>query len=276
MGWTVEWIPRVDSTNRELRRRVARGRGVGDRTVLAAREQTAGRGRHDRVWHAVPGRDLTCSLFVRTKAPPTRMPSLGMAAAAGVARFVEDLGVEAGLKWPNDVLARGHKLAGLLTVSAGGAAGGAVIGLGLNVNMTRAGAEAIDQPATSLRIELGREIPVEPLLDDLLRTAGPEIDRWRERGFNAVRATWERLGQPPGASLCRLDSGAGETGTFAGFGADGQLLLRDGDRLREVWSGEWGEPTDAGFARNPGGWKSSGQRSDDSRKGRDPRSGKSS
>lgn len=130
-GWSVRVVDETGSTNADLLAQAAAG--APDRTVLMARHQTAGRGRLDRSWVAPAGANLLVSLLLRNVPvhPHEITQRLGLAALLAVERVA---GVHARLKWPNDVLLDGRKLAGVLA-QAGGAHGieYVVVGIGLNV-----------------------------------------------------------------------------------------------------------------------------------------------
>jgi len=125
----VHVVARTGSTNSDLVARAAAGEGEG--LVLAAEEQDAGRGRLDRVWTAPPRSALTFSVLLRPPLPPSARPLLPLLAGLSVVDALADrYGVDASLKWPNDVLARERKLAGILAEAVDDAV---VIGIGLNV-----------------------------------------------------------------------------------------------------------------------------------------------
>lgn len=154
-------LRRIDSTSDRARQLADRGAPHG--TLVTALEQSAGRGRQGRRWSAPAGRGLLCSLVIRD---PPRLLSL----AAGVA-VAEIVAVDARLKWPNDVLLGGRKVAGIL-VEGRPQEGWAVLGIGVNVALRTEDlpAELRDQAGTlGLRM---RE--VEPTLERLLRA----LERW--------------------------------------------------------------------------------------------------
>ena len=228
-----QWHDEFPSTNTTLVEWLREGRDLPDGFVLAARSQTAGRGRYERQWLARPGRNLTFSALLRSDASPLQFLSLPQAAALGVVAYLEENGLAAQTKWPNDVLVGGRKICGILAERYKGA----VLGIGLNVNMDADAAAAIDQPATSLRIETGTEHTVERTLDELLAHLQVWIGRWEKGGFAALSAAWESHC----ASLGQYVAVGGHTGVVLGFGAAGQLLLREDDGTRrEVWTGEVG------------------------------------
>lgn len=234
--FNIEWHERVTSTNTCLRERAERTPGLPSGTVLAAREQTGGRGRFDRVWLSGKNENLTFSIYFRTESAPRRLPAASMAAALAVADLLAEAGIQPTLKWPNDVLVNGKKICGILSETV---QGGIIIGIGLNVNMESTG--HIDQPATSMLIESGTRRDREQLLPLLLEKMAPHLAAWATLGFAGIRKNWEaripNLGQ-----LVRVRDGVIlREGLLAGFGEDGELLLQNADSaILPVWSGELG------------------------------------
>jgi len=179
-GWRqLDVVAQTGSTNADLLARAASGIDV-DGAVLIAEHQTAGRGRQGREWSATPRAQITMSVGVSV-ADPVVVPAstwgwlslaTGVAVIDAVSPLIEGSGVEAGLKWPNDVLAGGGKLAGILAEVAKPVV---VIGVGLNV--TQAPEEVAG--ATSL-LDLGVAAPDRgQLVCSLLRELGGRIVQWR-------------------------------------------------------------------------------------------------
>lgn len=224
MPVTVHRRGEVASTNDEALA-LARA-GAPDGTVVCARAQTRGRGRLGRDWHSPDAGNVYLSLVHRPTLPPAELAGLTLDLALAVARVLDGHGVSAGLKWPNDLVLDGRKLAGILTELHLDTAGGPslVIGLGLNLN---APAEAFPPPldavATSLRVATGRTHAVEPL-EVALATAlhgaclafatrgHPELPGYLVRCVSLGR----RVKVTPGDA----------TGVVAGVAADGALLVR--------------------------------------------------
>ncbi len=129
-GWHVSVVEETGSTNADLL--AAADSGAPDRSVLVARHQTAGRGRLDRRWEAQPGANLLVSLLFREipESPHVLTQRVGLAAIAACEQVA---GVKSSLKWPNDLLVEGAKLAGVLAQAKLGAQPAVVVGLGLNV-----------------------------------------------------------------------------------------------------------------------------------------------
>jgi BirA family biotin operon repressor/biotin-[acetyl-CoA-carboxylase] ligase len=176
----VRWVEETGSTNRDLLELAASGAPEG--VVLVADHQTAGRGRLDRTWVAPPGSSLLLSVLLRPgTAPPHLLTTATALAALTAARRVA--GVEARLKWPNDLVVDGpagaQKLAGILAESTvdGGRVTGVVVGIGLNVNWPDELPPDLEGTAVALNHLVGHEVDCEELLDELL----VDLDRWCDR-----------------------------------------------------------------------------------------------
>jgi BirA family transcriptional regulator, biotin operon repressor / biotin---[acetyl-CoA-carboxylase] ligase len=145
--------------------------------LVAAEEQTAGRGRLGRRWLAPHGTSLLCSLQLRPDVPGERLAELtGVAARAVADTVAAAAGVEPELKFPNDVLVGGRKLAGVLAEAREGRV---VLGIGINVNVREAELPGeVDTPATSLLVEIGRKLDRAELLVELLDRLERRYDAW--------------------------------------------------------------------------------------------------
>ena len=144
-GWDVRHVAETGSTNAELIAAVEAGTAA-NRTVLATDHQTAGRGRLDRRWDAPAGTNLLVSMVVTPipAVPAEVTQRVGLAAVAAVRRFLAaDVAPSAGLKWPNDVLLDGRKLAGILAQRVPGR-DAVVVGMGLNVGWAPEGAAVLE------------------------------------------------------------------------------------------------------------------------------------
>ena len=145
--------------------------------LVAADEQTAGRGRLGRRWLAPAGTSLLCSLQLRPAIASERLPELTGVAANACAEAVAALtGLEPELKFPNDVLVGGRKLAGVLAEAREKRV---VLGIGVNVNVTAEELpQEVDRPATSLLVETGCELDRADLLAELLERLERRYDTW--------------------------------------------------------------------------------------------------
>lgn len=208
--------------------------GAADGTVVVADHQTAGRGRRGHQWEDEPGACLLVSILVRSSLPLPRRPLLSFAAAVAVAEALIDIaGVEARLKWPNDVMVSGRKIAGILLESRSVIASApTIIGIGVNVAQSRFAPDLAGR-ATSIALECGRAIARDALLDALLRHFDARRESLEREGFTAVRARWLVLADTIGREV-RVE---GQTGLAVGLDDDGALLLSDAGRTHRVVAG---------------------------------------
>ncbi len=205
----------TDSTNARARELAAAGAPHG--TVVTAAEQSAGRGRQGRTWVAPAGRALLCSVLLRD--PPRLLPL-----AAGVA-VAEVVGEQASVKWPNDVLLGGRKVAGIL-VEGRPQQSWAVVGIGLNVAVEEFPAE-LRSTAGTLGLDVSE---VEPALVRLLASLGRWVDGEPAVVLEAVRARDALRGRS-----VRWNGGEGEA---AGIDDDGRLLVSGADGVVALEAGE--------------------------------------
>jgi len=234
------WHETLPSTSSYLRAQLEASPELADGTVIAARTQTRGRGRQGRTWHSTPNQDLAFSFLLRTDADPVRLGSLAMAAALAVADTLAEHGLETGLKWPNDVLAGDRKIAGILVESSPQAHGhAAIVGIGVNINMSAADCRAVNATTTSLAVATDRNASVEAVLAGLLEHLETWIERWERAGFAGLRTAWEARSADLGTART-VRRGAEEwQGRVQGFGAHGELLLLTADRgIVPVWSAD--------------------------------------
>ena len=240
---TIVHLPRVDSTQGTIFDLA--GQGASDRTVVVADYQAAGRGRRGRAWDAPAGTSLLTSILVRPRATPERWGGYSLVSALAVADALACVaGLGARLKWPNDVLVGGRKIAGILLESRMPAAGGpgtagavGVIAVGIGVNRgQRAFPAGLAERATSVLLETGKIVERDAALAALLEA----FDGWRAQlerdGLAPVRARWLALADTIG----RRVSVDGVTGVAVDLDADGALVLEVGGRRHRVVAGELG------------------------------------
>ena len=201
--------------------------------VAVAEHQTAGRGRSGRRWEDAPGTALLCSALLRP-APGASLPELSLVVALGAARAIEAAaGRRALVKWPNDVLVEGRKVAGILLE---GREGAVVAGIGVNVNQAEGSLPTgAPTPAGSLRTVTGREHDRGALFTALLEEIDAAFTRWERGGLAELLPELEQRNALRGR---RVESSAGR-GTAGPLAPDGRLrvLLDDGGE-RLLASGE--------------------------------------
>lgn len=231
-GWSVSFW--AETTSTMDRAREAANAGAPNRSLFLADYQTAGRGRLGRSWLAPPGTALLMSLLLRGGALAPFQYT--MICALAVAQALERLGLGPAIKWPNDVLIRDYKCAGVLT-EVGGPIDDryVIVGIGLNVNLA---ASDLPPQATSLARELGRPVGRGPLLATLLISTAALLDKGEGSFDKEVRQPWEaRLWRR--AQRVRFSDGQHEIeGTVEGVSPQGLLRLRVDGELREFAVGD--------------------------------------
>lgn len=240
-GIDVHW--QIDSTNAELQRQAsarADARGVH---VCLSETQTAGRGRRGRVWQSPLGGNLYFSLLRRFEQGMGALAGLSLVTGIATVAALEDCGVhEAGLKWPNDVLARGRKLAGILVELGGEFLGPchAVIGIGINLRLSDTARARIDQPAIDLAtLAHGGVLPSRNLLAArLIARLLETLDRFETQGFAAFREDYAQRDLLDGNTVRVAAGGETHAGIAAGIDERGALLVRHGRKLMHYDSAE--------------------------------------
>lgn len=230
----------VESTNTELQARARAGAPGG--MVLATEWQPGGRGRLGRAWHAGVGEALTFSLLWRFARGAGALSGLSLAAGVALARALEAEGARSiGLKWPNDVLWRGRKLAGILIELAGDALGptAAVIGIGINVRLSDATRARIGRPATDLDAACGAAPDRNRLLAHVLLELDRVLEPFEREGFAPLRDEWQSRHAHQGKRVTlALPDGTRQSGRARGVAEDGALLLETRAGTKRCHSGE--------------------------------------
>lgn len=221
-GVAVEVVAETGSTNADL---LARAPQLAGPLLLVAENQTAGRGRAGRSWLSAPGSSLTFSLAWKF-AGVGRMTGLPLAVGVALAETLARLGVQVRLKWPNDLLKDGDKLAGILieTAAAQDGATWAVIGVGLNLVMPDELERQIGRAVAAVPwlARMDRDTLVAALLDGLAAA----LDEFARTGFAGFSARWNRLHGWQGELVTILDRGQVlHEGVAAGVDDSGRLLL---------------------------------------------------
>jgi BirA family biotin operon repressor/biotin-[acetyl-CoA-carboxylase] ligase len=208
--------------------------------AIVAEQQTAGRGRRGRYWHSPKSGNLYLSLGWQFKQSIVDLGCLPLVVALSVARALSRIGLRGHcVKWPNDLLLDGKKLAGCLVEVQGDTKGPshAVLGIGMNINMPAAEAPAIDQPWTDLQSYLpdcSRNQLVAVLLEELIM----QLSLYAADGFKPFEQKWEQVDALKGK---RVDIAAGNRilhGMVAGIDDKGALLLDTGSGILSLHSGE--------------------------------------
>lgn len=222
----IRVVDQTGSTNADLLAETADGSPEG--TVLVAEAQSAGRGRMSRRWVSQPRAALTFSVLLRpARVPAARWGWLPLLAGVAVASALRaEASVDASLKWPNDVLAGGAKLAGILAEQSGGAV---VVGAGINVSASRAELPVPD--ATSLALEGASSLDRDRLLAAILSGLERRYLAWSgspgDADSSGLRAQYRELCQTLGREVkVTIPGGTEVTGVAADVDADGRLVVR--------------------------------------------------
>ena len=238
--FALEIVESVESTNTLLMQRAPAG--ASQATVIAAEWQSGGRGRHGRPWHAGIGGALTFSLLWRFQQGAGFLSGLSLAAGVALCRALAVLGVgEAGLKWPNDVLWRGRKLAGILIEMQGDMLGPstAVIGIGLNCRLPGVLRDRIDQPVADLAAACDGTPDRNRVLALLLIELARVLDEFGRSGFAPLRDAWQRRHVYQGKAVkIALPDGSEASGTAEGIADDGTLMIATNAGLRRFHTGD--------------------------------------
>ena len=239
LGQTLHWSEELASTNDRARELADAGAVHGE--VVVAESQTAGRGRRGRSWSSPARQNLYLSVILRPSLPPQRAPELTLLSSVAACEACRKAGVEAGIKWPNDVLVGGRKVAGILTELSAepDAVHWVVLGIGVNLNSGPEDFPAeLREVVTSLSIERGQPVPRALFAAALLSELEQWLDLHADEGFGPIRAAWRERSVTLGREV-RAD---GENGEIAGVAEDidetGALLVRVRGGLVRVVAGD--------------------------------------
>lgn len=226
----VEVHKEIGSTQERARQLALSGAPHG--TLVLSEVQTGGLGRRGRSWGS-PAGGLWMSLVLRLDLEHEHTPRITQAAAVGVAKTLRSIGVEARIKWPNDLLVEGRKICGIL------AAGGpdfVALGIGLNANLNPEDLDAPPENVATIRAVLGHDVDKTQLLKTLLSNLNHELQRIKD--FDAILADWRRLDCTLGERV-RVQS---SRGVYRGWALDltreGALLLDTENGVVELFEGD--------------------------------------
>lgn len=228
----------VGSTN-DIAKQLAKA-GENQGALAIAEEQTAGRGRMARTWVAPPKSSILMSLVLRPRLSSSHLGRLGIAISLGVCEAVETITkLNVTLKWPNDVLLQGGKVAGVLTEAeiVGDEVEFAVVGIGINVNFAVATVKAIPQDATTISDVLGKMMPREPLV----RLTLERCEHWHsllQAGENPI-AEWKKRCSTLGMPIHVITPGGHVDGIAHDVDDNGALILQKPDgAFTKLFAGE--------------------------------------
>ncbi len=231
----------IDSTNAEARRRAA----AGERGPLwvAAERQTAGRGRRGRAWETGGG-NLAATLLLTLERSPSEAALMAFIAALAVAEAVQSVTPDGAvrLKWPNDVMLAGRKVAGILIESGRSAEGRLWLAVGVGINL-KTPPEAAERPATAVALHLRPGFQSSPTPTEALARLGEGLSHWigvwEQYGSEPVLAAWSALAEGMGEPCTVRLEGETLMGVAEGLESDGALRLRLPDAtIRRITAGD--------------------------------------
>lgn len=235
----IELALSIPSTNR-LAMQQAQQQNCHGRLFLAE-QQTAGRGRRGRDWASPFGRNLYFSLCWSFSGGAAALEGLSLVVGLALQQGMQAQGIEGvELKWPNDLLFNGRKLAGVLLEMSGDASGlcQVVVGVGVNVAMPQAAAQAIDQPWTDLTTIAERQLDRNAVLAGLLNTLIPAMQQFEQHGFAPFCRQWQQHNAHRDQQVRLATESFSVQGRCMGVNESGALLLQTEDGVQAFHGGE--------------------------------------
>jgi len=237
----LHYLTTVDSTNNYARRLAENGAPEGE--IVVAEAQSEGRGRAGRIWASPSHANIYASVILRPDLPPAQAPQLTLMAAVALAECIASfIDVRPAIKWPNDILVNGKKIAGILTESSCNAKGidFVILGIGVNVNFPlELMPEKIRERATSLMVLGDQTLSREVVLGRLIRHLDRCYGMLEESGWRSIAPRWESYFELRGKAV-RVDSvGEITVGKAIGIDGDGALIIEDENgRSRRIIVGD--------------------------------------
>ena len=235
----IVYFKEIDSTN--TRAKELADQGAAEGTLVISEKQTNGRGRKGRSWFSPSQGGIYASLILRPSIPPSEAPKTTLLTAVAVAETLLSLTrLKVSIKWPNDILVSGKKIAGILTeISAEmDAIDYIVVGLGLNVNTPDFPGDIRDK-ATSILIETGRHFPRVKIIKEYLKQYEKYYEIFGRIGFEPIITRWKELTNIVGRWITVRATNTEYTGEVHDIDNDGVLILKDSaGKLHRIVSGD--------------------------------------
>ncbi|MCP4680775.1 MAG: biotin--[acetyl-CoA-carboxylase] ligase [Desulfobacterales bacterium] len=237
----IHYFREIGSTNTKAKDLAASGAPEG--TIIIAEQQTEGRGRRGRVWFSPPGKGIYISLILRPEMPPSEAPTMTLMTAIAVAEALISLvKLEVSIKWPNDILVRGKKIAGILTEISTemDSIDFIIVGLGMNVNIPfESFPKEINDIVTSILIETGKHFSRIELIRAYLHFHEKYYKIFQKSGYEPIIERWKGLSDMIGQHLMVNVLGKEYSGEVIDMDNDGALILKDNQGgLHRIFSGD--------------------------------------
>ncbi|KGP73032.1 biotin--[acetyl-CoA-carboxylase] ligase [Pontibacillus yanchengensis] len=252
-GMNTNWlgqrlIHKSTVTSTQILAHQAAQEGAPHGTIVIADEQTKGRGRLNRSWHSHKGEGIWMSIVLRPTFEPYKSPQITLLAATVLAEvFKGYCDIKPQIKWPNDILTDGKKLAGILTElqAEQDQINYIILGMGINVNHPiETFPEEIRDKASSLKIESGESWELASLIREIIQTFEKRYEEFMEDGFSKVKLRWEAFGYRIGEIVPIQTYQSSWNGRIMGIESDGALRVVDEEgKEQTLYSAEiqWGK-----------------------------------
>jgi len=230
MSYNFTQLASVDSTNSYVKLHLDK---LSNRDVVVADTQTEGRGRLKRKWVSSSAKNLYFSIALKDIGDIREVQNITQVGALALVVTLKNYGVIAKIKWPNDVLVSSKKISGILseTVIKGSDLEALVLGVGINLNMDKAFLDLIDQPATSLGVEIEKEIDKQAFLNDFLDIFFAYYDKFLESGFASLRDEWKSHTNLSGKNIIIRNNGNNIKVRVLDINNDGTLKVISKDNI---------------------------------------------
>ena len=238
--YRIIYFNKLESTNKYALDNILQ---LDDKTIIRARTQTNGYGRFKRKWLSDDYDNLYFSIVLKPSENLDNtlpLPNLTQYMSVIIAELIEKYGLTPEIKWPNDVKINRKKVSGILSETSirGNKLNGIVIGVGINLNTKRDVLSKIDQPATSISLELKKETDPDIFLRSLLNAFFDEYDTFMEKGFNLIKERYTSKCSFLGKEILIKNFDKEQRATAAQINNDGSLLIDDKGRKSVVLVGD--------------------------------------
>lgn len=240
VGREIHYFNEVDSTNNVAKKMAEEGAPEG--TLIIAKSQSKGRGRHGKKWISPEG-GVWMSIILRPDMHPSKAPRLTLITGVAVAETLKkECSLDVGIKWPNDILIGDKKVCGILTeaISHADTLDYIIVGIGIDLNIDLdLFPPKLRRGATSLKAELEREIQSAELIEKFLANFEDTYNKFKDGKFPEILKKWRRFSTTIGTYVEVHKKGQIVKGEAVGVNKDGALILElDDGSLRKVISGE--------------------------------------
>lgn len=241
IGKQIVYVDELDSTQTKAQQLIAEGAAEG--TIVIAEHQSKGKGTRGKAWHSPKGKGIWMSIVLKPPIPAQYISQLTLLSAVALCRTInKQLGLNIGVKWPNDLLIDGKKVSGILLESSSedDRLRYVIAGVGISVNITKDDfPEELHSKATSLQIETGQRVNRELLLCAFLLQFEQLYELYMEKGFAPIRSLWEALS----VTLHRRIEVHSAQGFISGVAnmldETGALLVTEDDgQVKKIFSGD--------------------------------------